>query len=169
MKTSTFALIVGIAYLGLGVLGLIPAALVPPPAEAPSPQVSLLYGYLLGLFPVNILHTALNLAIGAWGISAARGGANPLTFSRLVAMLFGALAVLGMMPGLNTLFGWMPLHGHDVWLHAATAVLAAYFGWRTEGLRSERRGVIHDRRYEMRPVMRERRAGMVDRRLAAGA
>jgi hypothetical protein len=23
----------------------------------------------------------------------------------------------------------VPIHGHDVWLHAGTAIIAAYFGW----------------------------------------
>jgi hypothetical protein len=30
---------------------------------------------------------------------------------------------------LHTMFGLTPLFSHDVWLHAVTAVIAAYFGW----------------------------------------
>ena len=76
MRTATFALIFGIAYLGAGLLGLIPAALMPPPADAPPTHFTLLYGYLLGLFPVNILHSAVHIAIGAWGFMAWRGMAS---------------------------------------------------------------------------------------------
>ena len=74
MKTRTFALIFGLAYLGAGLLGLIPAALTPPPADAPPTSFTMLYGYLLGLFPVNVLHSAVHLAIGvlcAWFAGAA--------------------------------------------------------------------------------------------------
>ena len=35
MKTSTFALIFGMAYLAAGLLGLVPATLMPPPIDAP--------------------------------------------------------------------------------------------------------------------------------------
>ena len=36
---------------------------------------------------------------------------------------------MGLIPGLNTVFGLVPIRGHDVWLHAASAILGAYFGW----------------------------------------
>jgi len=67
MKTSTFALLAGIAYLGAGLLGLVPALLIPPPAEAPPTSFGLLYGYLLGLFPMNIVLTALHLGMASGG------------------------------------------------------------------------------------------------------
>ena len=165
MSTSTFALVLGIAYLGAGVLGLIPAALLPPPPEAPPTTLTLLYGYLLGLFPVNVLHSAVHLAIGAWGIMAWRGMANPKVYARALALFYGALALMGLIPGMNTLFGMLPMHGHDVWLHAGTAAVAAYFGWRQE-LDMERRQIA-ERRQRMLPVARERRFGLADRRQIA--
>jgi Domain of unknown function (DUF4383) len=166
MNTSTFALIFGIAYLGAGLLGLIPAALIPPPVDAPPTHFTLLYGYLLGLFPVNVLHSAVHLAIGAWGLAAWRGMAEPRVYARALTLLYGALAVLGLMPGMNTLFGVLPIHGHDVWLHAGTAAVAAYFGWRSE-VQMDRRTVTPDRRLRMLPVARERRLGLADRRSMA--
>jgi hypothetical protein len=167
MKSSTFALIFGIAYLGAGLLGLIPAALMPPPADAPPTHFTLLYGYLLGLFPVNVLHSAVHLAIGALGLAAWRGtAAEPRVYARALAMFYGGLAVLGMMPGMNTLFGVLPIHGHDVWLHAGTAAVAAYFGWRSE-LETDRRTLTPDRRLRTLPVARERRLGLADRRSMA--
>jgi hypothetical protein len=30
------------------------------------------------------------------------------------------------------MYGTLPIHGPDVWLHGTTAVLAAYFAWRAE-------------------------------------
>ena len=166
MSIATFAMILGIAFLGAGLLGLIPAALMPPPADAPPTSFDMLYGYLLGLFPVNVLHSAVHIAIGAWGIAAWRGMADPKVFARSLAILYGALAVMGLIPGMNTLFGLLPMHGHDVWLHAGTALAAAYFGWRAETA-AERRRTMDDRRLRMLPVARERRLGLADRRQEA--
>ena len=166
MKTATFALIFGIAYFVIGLLGLIPAALRPPPVDAPPTQFTMLYGYLLGLFPVNVLHSAVHLAIGAWGIAAWRGMAEPHVYARSIALFFGLLALMGLIPGMNTLFGMLPMHGHDVWLHAGSAALAAYFGWRSTEPHMERRSTT-ERRQRMLPVARERRLGLADRRQLA--
>jgi hypothetical protein len=164
IKTSTFALIFGIAYLATGLLGLIPAMLVPPPADAPPTTFTMMYGYLLGLFPVNLLHTLVHLVIGAWGISAWSGRSSSVSFARSLAVLYGVLAVMGMLPMLNTTFGMIPVHGNDVWLHGFTALIAAYFGWREPVAMKERRHVMYDRRQRMLPVSRERRFGLADRR-----
>ena len=166
MRAETFALLFGIAYLSAGLLGLHPGALMPPPADAPPTQFTSLYGYLLGLFPVNLLHSVIHLAIGAWGIMAWRRVASPRVFARALAVFYGVLAAMGLIPGLNTLFGMLPLHGHDVWLHAGTAAVAAYVAWRP-GLSVERRASnTPDRREEeVLPATRERRLGHADRRL----
>lgn len=164
MRTSTFALVFGIAYLAAGVLGLVPAALQPPPAGAPATSFGVLYGYLLGLFPVNVLHSAVHLAIGLWGIAAWSGALSALGYARSLALLYGVLAVMGLVPGLNTVFGLLPLHGHDIWLHAGTAAIAAYFGWRREAVAAERRYVELDRRQRSTYVATNRRSGLDDRR-----
>lgn len=88
------------------------------------------------------------------------------TFARSIAVLYGVLALMGMIPGLSTMFDWLPIHGGAIWLHTATATVAAYFGWRNEIVQAERRSVRKDRRHDMQPVMRERRSGFPDRRLA---
>ena len=164
MKTSTFALVFGLAYLAAGLLGLIPAMLVPPPADAPPTTFAVMYGYLLGLFPVNIVHTLVHLFIGAWGLAAWSKRTSPVTYARSLAVVYGALAVMGLLPLTNTVFGMIPIHSHDVWLHGVTAVIAAYFGWREPVRGSERRRIRIDRRQHMMPVSRERRLGLADRR-----
>ena len=73
---------------------------------------------------------------------------------------------MGLIPGMNTLFGMLPIHGHDVWLHAGTAAIAAYFGWRATEPNMERR-TQQERRQRMLPVARERRLGLADRRQLA--
>jgi hypothetical protein len=140
--------------------------LTPPPPDAPPTTFTMLYGYLLGMFPVNILHTAVHLAVGAWGIAAWRGIAKPTLFARSLALIYGTFAMLGMIPLFNTLLGWIPIHGNDVWLHGITAALAAYFGWRDEVTPDERRSGRLDRRHLMQPVALERRRGLAERRFA---
>jgi hypothetical protein len=166
MRTATFALFIGVIYLSAGLLGLIPEALQPPPADAPPTHFTMRYGYLLGLFPVNVLHSVVHLAVGAFGIIASREiFSTPRIFARALAVFYGALAVLGLIPGMDTLFGLLPIHGHDVWLHGGTAVVAAYFGWRTEVSIERRATPAPDRREQLAPVAKERRYGHGDRRL----
>jgi hypothetical protein len=50
-------------------------------------------------------------------------------FARGLTVVYGILAVMGLIPALNTMFGLAPIFGHDIWLHAGTALIAAYFGW----------------------------------------
>jgi hypothetical protein len=166
VKTSTFALLLGLLFLALGILGLAPAALRPPTPDTPPATLTFLYGYLLALFPTNILLSLLRIFTGIWGLMAAGRAANPVAFARGVAVLYGALAVLGLIPLTNTTFGWMPIHGNDVWLHGLVAALAAWFGWREERDPAERRSPRLDRRHRMEPVMQERRLGTPDRRFA---
>ena len=117
---------------------------------------------------MNLLGSLMNIVIGAWGLSAWSGRSSPTSFARGIAVLFAVLAVMGMLPALNTLLGMMPIHGNDVWLHGITAVVAAYFGWRQPAGISERRHILGDRRQRMFPIARERRFGLADRREGFG-
>lgn len=129
MTTRSFALAAGILYIGAGLLGFVPGLTRPGHVDAPHLTVSAGYGYLLGLFPVNILHNFVHLGIGAWGLISCRTASTACGFARGLALLYGVLAVMGLFPAFNTTFGFIPLFGHDVWLHAGTALIAAYFGW----------------------------------------
>lgn len=163
MSARNFALIAGLLYLGAGLLGLMPGMLLPPPAGTPELRFDVMHGLVLGLFPVNLLHSLVHLAIGAWGLWTSMGHASPRLFARGLAVLYAVLGIMGLVPGLSTVFGLLPLHGHDVWLHLGTAAAAAYFGWRHEA--GERRSLAGDRRRAPRaPLATERRQGMYDRR-----
>jgi len=87
------------------------------------------HGRLFGLFPVNAVHNIVHLAFGVWGVVAYRAFSSARLYARAVAVIYAILAVMGLIPALNTLFGLVPLYGHDIWLHAVLAVIAAYFGW----------------------------------------
>ena len=87
------------------------------------------YGYLFALFPVNVLHNLGHVLLGLWGLAAWRSFTAARTYARSMTVIYAVLAVCGLIPGLNTLFGLAPLFSNDIWLHAIAAIVAAYFGW----------------------------------------
>lgn len=126
MGTRYFALVIGIIYLLVGIMGLIPGLV----TAAPHPGVAIntLDGNLLGIFPVNIIHTLVHLIIGLWGIVAYRSFSGAKSFSTAIGVIFVILFVMGLIPGANVLFGLAPLFGADIWLHLITGILGLYFG-----------------------------------------
>jgi hypothetical protein len=134
MNTRTFALVLGIVLLLLGIAGFSPGldphdvgAVAPGDAGATAPAVS--HGYLLGLFPVNALHNLVHIVWGLYGIIACRSLAGARGFAKASAVVYAILTVAGLIPGLNTMFGLVPIYGHDVWLHALITIASAYFGF----------------------------------------
>ena len=123
----TAALLFGIVYLAVGALGFVPGIAEPATHEG----VTMEHGsaMLLGLFPVNTLHNIVHLLFGLWGVMAYRSVSGSVGYFRAVAVIFALLTVLGLLPQTNNLFGLVPLHGNDVWLHALLALVAAYFGF----------------------------------------
>ncbi len=126
MKTRYFALIMGLVFLAIGILGFVPALLVVSP-EMPPLEVEGSYGLLFGLFPVNVLHNVVHVLFGLWGVMAYRSFIAARWYAGSVAVIYIVLAVMGFIPGLATFFGLVPLYGNDIWLHAAIAVVAAVF------------------------------------------
>ncbi|MFO1036801.1 MAG: DUF4383 domain-containing protein [Geminicoccaceae bacterium] len=140
MTTRTFALVLGIILLIVGIAGFIPGLTVhhvpdtgmaPGDATAaPTATVAASYGYLLGIFPVNVLHNLFHIAWGIFGIVAYRSLGGATGFARSTAIVYAVLTVLGLVPaGLSTVWGLLPLFGNDIWLHALIALAGAYFGW----------------------------------------
>ncbi len=130
MNTRTFALIWGIGFTLVALSGLIPGMLQEPAPTDPNLAVNAMHGRALGLFPVNILHNAVHLIFGIWGIVASRSWDAAKTYAKAVAIIYAVFVVMGLLPEpINTTFGLVPLHGNDVWLHALLAAPAAYFGF----------------------------------------
>ncbi len=129
MKIRYFSLLFGLIFLIVGILGFIPALLSPPPQGGPAMAVPAYYGYLFGLFPVNVLHNLVHILLGLWGIAAWRNLAASRLYARGLAVIYAILTIFGVIPGLDTVFGLVPLYSNDIWLHAVSAVISAYFGW----------------------------------------
>ena len=124
----TFAFTVGLLYLVLGALGFVPM-FTTAEGDVPGLSMNLYNGYLFGIFAVNYFLNLVHMASGAWGVAASRGAGGSRAYAKTIALLYGALAIMGMIPQLKTVFGMMPLNGADVVLHGTTAVVAAFFGW----------------------------------------
>jgi len=122
----------GVIFLLVGIMGFIPALLTDPNAHVHGDhdlRVHAFDGYLLGLFHVNVLHSAVHVLFGVLGLLMGGRWESARLYARIVAVSYGLLAIMGLVPALNTVFGFIPIHGHDVWLHAAIALVAAFFGF----------------------------------------
>jgi hypothetical protein len=127
MNTGTMAMVFGVVFVLVGLLGFFPS---PPPMDAPPLALEHGHGLALGIFPVNTMHNMVHLIFGVLGLAAARGVVMPArNYFQLVAVAYAALALLGLIPATQTTFGLVPIWGSDVWLHAALAAAAAYFGF----------------------------------------
>jgi hypothetical protein len=73
----------------------------------------------------------VHLAVGVWGILSYPSYVRSRNYARGLAIFYGVLAIMGLLPVLNTMFGLVPIFGNNVWLHALTAAIAAYFGFKT--------------------------------------
>jgi hypothetical protein len=129
MNVRTFALLYGIVFVVVGIAGFIPALVTPYDALEHELAIEQNAGQLFGLFPVNVLHNFVHLAFGIWGLAVYRNTSAAITYARSVAVIYAVFMIMGLFPVLNTTFGFVPLHGNDIWLHALLAAVAAYFGF----------------------------------------
>ena len=128
VRTAT--LVYGIAFTFFAIAGFIPGMTHMHGGEDRLIVEGPGHGDLLGLFHVNLLHNLTHLAFGVWGLVAySRGYASSRIYGRGVAVIYGVLAIAGLVPGLNSMFGLVPLEGHDVWLHVVLAIGGAIFGF----------------------------------------
>lgn len=132
MHPRAFALYGGIFMLVFGLVALIPS-MVGSAASLPPLDLEASYGLFLGTFPMNIVNKLALIAFGAAGIFASRVPGRELPasilWSRIVLVVMGVGAILGLFPQTNTFFGYWPLFGNEVGFHALFAVLGGYFGF----------------------------------------
>lgn len=129
MAIRYFALAYGLVFLLVGIAGFVPGLATPGAEGMQDGSAPMNHPRLFGLFPVNTLHNLFHLIFGVWGIVAYRSAGGALTYAGTVAVVYGLLTIFGIVPYLNTMFGLIPLYGHDVWLHALLAVPAALFAF----------------------------------------
>ena len=126
MTTRQFALVLGLGFIVAGIAGFFPTPAVPPEDLTQTHG----FGHALGILPVNTLHNIVHIVFGLLGILASRGMLmSARAYAQFVAVAYGLLVVLGLLPQTNTTFGLIPIYGADVWFHLVIAAAAAYFGF----------------------------------------
>jgi hypothetical protein len=83
---------------------------------------------LLGMFPVNLVHNFVHLLFGIWGLVAARSVSGATGYCRGAGGIYLVLAVLGHLMG-GALMNIVPIHGNDIWLHAALGIVLLVAGF----------------------------------------
>ncbi|MHB8597891.1 MAG: DUF4383 domain-containing protein [Ktedonobacteraceae bacterium] len=114
---KTVALLVGIVFILIGILGYIPG-LVP-------------NGALLGIFDVNALHSAVHILFGVLGVAGALTGTARL-YNRVVGVVYLLLAVLGFIPALffnGLLLGLVSINTADNLLHLVIGAVLVIVGF----------------------------------------
>jgi Domain of unknown function (DUF4383) len=131
MKAAqSFSLVIGILFLLLGIMGVIPGLVhYVDMTSKVSDVYGIGYGYIAGVIPTNGVETFIRIVVGVLGITASISLGSAYIYSRAIAAFYGLFAVLGLMPYARTFFGTVPFYGSNVLLHGISAVLALYFGF----------------------------------------
>ena len=129
MTTARFAFWTGVFFLAYGVAGFIPPFVSYPTAGNDALLFPSAFGDVFGLFPSNSIHDLVHMGIGIWGLIAASSIMASIVFLRAMSVFLAVATVMGMIPGLTTFFGLMPVYGGNVWLNALAAIATGYFGF----------------------------------------
>ena len=118
------AILFGIVFLVVGILGFIPACTIN------------LNGMpmLLGIFHVNTAHNIVHLVSGAVFLLCGMAGAGPSrTFFRIFGLVYALVAILGFLKPAGPVLWIISNNMADVWLHVGLAVTMLFLGF---GLKS---------------------------------
>lgn len=117
---KTAAIIFGLVFLLVGVLGFVPACT--------SNEM------LLGIFHVNFAHNVVHLASGAVFLLCGMAGAGPSrTFFRIFGIVYALVAALGFYYGDQPILGIVSNNMPDVWLHVVLAAVMLFLGFGASG------------------------------------
>lgn len=112
----TAAIIFGIGFLLVGVLGFVP--------DITTGQM------LLGIFHVNALHNIVHLFSGAVAlITGLMSTSAARMYFRVFGIVYALVAILGFSVGHGLLLGLIANNVADTWLHVVIAVVALVLGF----------------------------------------
>lgn len=116
MLLKAAAVIFGIVFLLVGILGFVPGA-------AP-------HQMLLGIFHVNAAHNVVHLLSGGIALACGLAGvAASRLYFRIFGIVYGLVAVLGFVQGDTLLLGLISNNRADAWLHVAIAIASLLLGF----------------------------------------
>ncbi len=113
MTAKLAATIIGIVFIAVGIIGFFPNPLVSP----------------TGLFAVNTNHNIVHILSGVVllaGVYSALGASLAL---KIVGIVYGAVAVLGLYVGPGMLLGLVHVNAADNYLHVVLAVVILAAGF----------------------------------------
>jgi hypothetical protein len=113
------ALVAGVVFLLVGVLGFIPGVTTNYDTLQFAGHHS--DALLLGVFQVSILHNIVHLLFGVAGVLLARSRSGARNFL-IGGLVYALLWVYGMLIGHDSPANFVPLNTADNWLHLALAV-----------------------------------------------
>lgn len=130
------ALVIGIVFLLVGVLGFIPGI-------TSNYDQLMVAGHqseamLLGLFQVSVLHNILHLLLGIAGVALARTVGLARNYLIIGGIIYGALWVYGLVVGQDSAANFVPLNDADNWLHLGLFVGMVVLGLLLPPKRSRR-------------------------------
>jgi len=107
---QTVALLFGIVFLLVGILGFIPGITSDAPGDFAGEDSD---AELLGIFQVSVLHNIVHLLFGIAGLALARTWDGARTFLIGGGVVYLLLWILGLLGGAE----WVPVDDADNWLH----------------------------------------------------
>ena len=114
---KTAAIIFGIVFLLVGVLGFVPGIIT-------TGQM------LLGIFHVNAVHNIVHLLSGAVAlITGLTSTAAARMYFRVFGIIYALVAILGFFTGDGLLLGLISNNMADTWLHVLIALVALALGF----------------------------------------
>jgi Domain of unknown function (DUF4383) len=113
---QTVAMLVGIVFLLVGILGFIPGITTDAPGDFAGDESE---AELFGIFRTSILHNIVHLLYGIAGLALARTWDGARTFLIGGGVIYLALWLLGIIGGAD----WIPSNNADNWLHFGLGVV----------------------------------------------
>jgi len=121
------ALVVGIVFLLVGILGFIPGV-------TSNYDQMLFAGHnstalLLGVFQVSVLHNIVHLLFGVVGVACARSFPGARNFLIWGGVIYLILWIYGLVVGFDSPANFVPLNNADNWLHLLLGIVMIALGW----------------------------------------
>ena len=116
---QTITAVFGVVFIAVAVLGFVSGGMSMDAHMSSAAKVG-------GLFPVNVAHNAVHLLFGIWGLVAAKSPVNARRFCLLSGAIYLVLAGVGLV--LPETFGFVPIGGNDITLHAVLGIVLTLVG-----------------------------------------
>ncbi|MBF5082355.1 DUF4383 domain-containing protein [Quadrisphaera sp. INWT6] len=122
----TTALLVGIVFLLVGLLGFVPGITTDYDAMSGAGHESM--AMLLGIFQVSVLHNIVHLLFGVAGVAMSRTRGTARAYLIGGGLIYAVLWVYGLVIDQSSAANFVPLNTADNWLHLVLAVGMAGLG-----------------------------------------